>query len=107
MHQSRVCLCPDNFPAGYYWYGGKQKGPGHPPKWVEKFLSSQGQATDATQTDDSIEEAPQSLKMKQNVVDGGGDMGDGDMVVFASERLPKWRVSRMVTRMSTTLMMIS
>ena len=28
VHQTRVCMCPDNFPAGYYWYGGKQKGPG-------------------------------------------------------------------------------
>ena len=22
VHQSRACRCPDNFPAGYYWYGG-------------------------------------------------------------------------------------
>ena len=28
-----------------------------------------------------------------------------DMVVFASERLLKWKVSEMVTRMCTTLMM--
>ena len=40
VHQSGVCKCPDNFPAGYYWYGGKQKGPGRPPKWVEQFLDS-------------------------------------------------------------------
>ena len=40
VHQSRVCKCPDNFPAGYFWYGGKRSGPGRPPKWVEKFLTS-------------------------------------------------------------------
>ena len=40
VHQSRVCGCPDDFPAGYYWYGGKQKGPGRPPKWVERLLDS-------------------------------------------------------------------
>ena len=28
VHQSRVCLCPPAFPAGYYWYGNKRKGPG-------------------------------------------------------------------------------
>ena len=28
VHRSRLCKCPENFPAGYYWYGGKQKGPG-------------------------------------------------------------------------------
>ena len=38
IHQSRVCGCPDDFPARYYWYGGKQKGPGQPPKWVERLL---------------------------------------------------------------------
>ena len=40
VHQSRVCKCPSDFPAGFYWYGGKQKGPGRPPKWVEQFLDS-------------------------------------------------------------------
>ena len=40
VHQSRVCKCPVNFPAGYYWYGGRNKGPGRPPKWVDKFLNS-------------------------------------------------------------------
>ena len=34
IHQSRVKLCPPNFPAGFYWYGGKRRGPGRPPKWV-------------------------------------------------------------------------
>ena len=40
VHLSRICRCPDNFPAGYFWYGGRRKGPGRPPKWVDKFLSS-------------------------------------------------------------------
>ena len=38
VHQSRVSPCPIGFPAGYYWYGGKTKGPGHPPKWLEHTL---------------------------------------------------------------------
>ena len=38
LHQSRVYRCPDKFPAGYYWYGGRRKGPGCPPKWVELLL---------------------------------------------------------------------
>ena len=25
VHQSKVCLSPDNFSAGFYWYGGKQR----------------------------------------------------------------------------------
>ena len=38
VHQNRVCPCPTGFPAGYYWYGPKQKGPGHPPKWIEMLF---------------------------------------------------------------------
>ena len=37
--------CPVNFPAGFYWYGVRwfQKGPGHPPLWVDKLLQSKQQ----------------------------------------------------------------
>ena len=44
VHQSRVKHCRMNFPAGFYWYGGKSKGPGRPPKWVEQLLA--GKQTD-------------------------------------------------------------
>ena len=44
VHLSRVKQCPINFPAGFYWYGGKSKGPGRPPKWVEQLLA--GKHTD-------------------------------------------------------------
>ena len=40
VHQSRVCRCPAEFPAGYYWYGGKRRGPGRPPRWVDRLLQS-------------------------------------------------------------------
>ena len=40
VHQTRVKPCPDGLLAGYYWYGNKRKGPGLPPKWVEKILSA-------------------------------------------------------------------
>ena len=39
VHLSRVKLCPPNFPAGFYWYGGKKRGPGHSPKWVEQMMA--------------------------------------------------------------------
>ena len=42
VHQIRVCRCYVNFPAGYYWYGGRRKRPGRPPKWVDRLLSSDG-----------------------------------------------------------------
>ena len=39
VHQSRVKHCPANFPAGCYWYGGKQRGQGRILKWVENLLA--------------------------------------------------------------------
>ena len=40
VHQSRIKTCPLNFPSGFYWYGGKRRGPGRPLKWVSKVLNS-------------------------------------------------------------------
>ena len=34
VHQSRICLCPQDFPAGFFWYGGRRRGPGRPPRWM-------------------------------------------------------------------------
>ena len=39
IHQSRVKQCPMNFPAGFYWYGGKQKAQGRIPTWVQNLLA--------------------------------------------------------------------
>ena len=47
IHQSRVTRCPSKFPAGYYWYGNKRRGPGRPPKWVNNLLST-GKDTDTS-----------------------------------------------------------
>lgn len=38
VHQSRVCPCPPEFPAGYFWYGPKRHSPGRPPKWTQSLL---------------------------------------------------------------------
>ena len=35
-----MCVCPEGFPAGFYWYGGGRRGPGRPPKWVDKLLQT-------------------------------------------------------------------
>ena len=40
VHASRVRPCPPNFPAGFYWYGGKRRGPGRPPRWIDQLLQS-------------------------------------------------------------------
>ena len=40
VHQTRVQPCPMNFPAGCYWYGSKRAGPGCPPKWVDRLMTT-------------------------------------------------------------------
>ena len=39
VHQARVKFCSSNFPAGFYWYGGKQQGVGKLVHWMEALLS--------------------------------------------------------------------
>ena len=34
---SRVTSCPDEFPAGYFWYGSRRHSPGRPPRWVDRL----------------------------------------------------------------------
>ena len=53
VHQSRVTRCPDQFPAGFYWYGNKRRGPGHPPKWVAHLLES-GNVTELNNESEAI-----------------------------------------------------
>ena len=38
VHLHRVTKCPPKFPAGQYWYGDRQYGPGWPPKWIERLM---------------------------------------------------------------------
>ena len=37
IHQTRIQHCPEQFPAGFYWYGPRRHGPGRPPKWTENI----------------------------------------------------------------------
>ena len=41
VHQSRVCICPAGFPAGYYWYGSKCHSDGTLLRWIQHFLVDQ------------------------------------------------------------------
>ena len=62
VHQTRVKPCPDGLLAGYYWYGNKRKGPGRPPKWVEKILSAtdNNEPQDEPIADTESQEEPES-----------------------------------------------
>ena len=51
IHQSRVKHCPAAFPAGFYWYGGNQKGLGKVPEWVQSLLSNGDNSPDSSQSD--------------------------------------------------------
>jgi len=52
IHQSWVKYCPAAFSPGFYRYGGKQKGLGNVPEWVQNLLSD---ATSSLDTSTSME----------------------------------------------------
>ena len=39
VHQTKVCPCPEQLPAGFYCYGGNRKSAGKVPRWVERLLT--------------------------------------------------------------------
>jgi len=56
VHQTRVKFCPCNFPAGFYWYGGKRQGVGKVACWVENLLSDdQDKEENQRETADQVE----------------------------------------------------
>jgi len=58
IHQSRVKYCPAAFPAGFYWYGGKQKGLGNVPEWVQNLLFDVTSSLDASKSVELDDAAP-------------------------------------------------
>ena len=55
VHQNRESHCPKEFPAGYFWYGGKRKGSGKPPRWVEELLNDQEEQSEPPSGQESEE----------------------------------------------------
>ena len=43
IHRSRVQPSPAGFPAGYYYYGNNQRGPGHYPRWIDAMYRDDDQ----------------------------------------------------------------
>ena len=54
VHMNRVVKCPSGFPPGYFWYGNKRRGPGRPPKWIDKLVKKS--TTSEEVSDDSDDE---------------------------------------------------
>ena len=75
-HQNRVTHCQKEFSAGYFWYGGKCKGRGKPPKWIEKLLQEpsreEGLEPQEEKDIESDSEATREIDVSQ-VEPGNGD----------------------------------
>ena len=59
VHQTRVTPCPEDIPAGYYWYGRKKHSPGRPPQWVT--------ALEDVTAPDGIEENPEKRNTQEQL----------------------------------------
>ena len=92
MHQNRVCIscCPDEFPAGYYWYAGKCKGTGAPPKWVENLLDQLESSTAGEKEASETSELEKQKDLSGNEMDKLQDIDtDIDTGQFLTLDLPK------------------
>ena len=91
VHQSRVCPCPSEFPAGYFWYGSKRRGPGRPPKWTEALMQ-RGQLTGEcfAEADDSTEEADAQAESSDEPTESAGLEAD---TCTACDEMPPPRTS--------------
>ena len=78
VHQSRVCPCPEEFPAGYFWYGGKRKGPGRPPKWVDQLLQSGSSNTEQPSCENGVERTTPNKEdnAQQQAAEGYKNLGE-------------------------------
>ena len=78
VHMTRVCPSPENFPAAYYWYGGRQRGAGRPPRWVDHFLNTGSTTISSTQNDGRNTEVSKLTEIELCLADDdGGSAGDG------------------------------
>jgi len=90
VHQSRVKYCPAAFPAGFYWYGGRQKGLGNVPQWVQNLLSDANGSPDNNSVLEDNE--PPSEQLPEDVVNETAskhviddESNESDSVVVESE----------------------
>ena len=79
--QLRVKPCPRGFTAGYYWYGSKRKGPGHPPRWVRDVLAGQ----DSSNPHDSLAEQSATVR---NSTPASSAFPASDAPVGTAQQLP-------------------
>lgn len=49
VHQTRVCVCPPKWPAGFYWYGGSSRSS---ERWVERLLEEPSSTCGGGEDDD-------------------------------------------------------
>ena len=75
VHQLRVTRCPVDFPAGYYWYGRKQRSPGKIPRWWLEDISDEGSvARPATVINDTSDDMSGDINGTSD--DMSGDISD-------------------------------
>ena len=89
VHQSRVTRCPSQFPAGYYWYGDKSRGPGRPPKWVTELLTTDKDAKRSESQPEKPEPSPMSPAQVQDSdleQEAGADQEESTPVRAENER---------------------
>ena len=80
VHQTRVSLCPKEFPAGYYWYGHNSKSTDCIPGWVNLLLN------DEQNIDNSLESGRLQIDDNEQLQgDDGPPSMTGDVEKYSNE----------------------
>jgi len=53
-NKRKIQQCLLDFPAGFFWYGGRNVGPGHPLEWVDKMLATNLPPETSNQTQSNV-----------------------------------------------------
>ena len=76
VHQSRVTVCPKEFPSGFYWYGKKRHSAGRPPKWLQKLTVEDVAAP--TEPVDEVQDEDQTVETESEEEEFEADVFESD-----------------------------
>ena len=102
VHQSRICPCPAEFPAGYFWYGSGRNGPGRPPRWVDQLLSAGPTTGQALQEQEPTNQGPSDGRDQSLSPTNTTDLPLSSMTGRCDEQCPSLAQGEQDVRMSSS-----
>ena len=65
-----------NYPAGYYWYGGRQQGIGRHPNWIDCLEPNDGSLTSTSDDEGEMQQPTHQQRYALRKRSGHGTRGE-------------------------------